>query len=160
MERRPARLSFPKDVREDVRHEQGRRCADCGEYHSSLQTHHVLPSSMYGSIDRRNAVGLCPRCHQRHDREAICNGRLFYEVLMDEGRWYEVRELAHLAGIPQGSLTSPDRLRAQLRRPSAPLIVQNEKPQNVTFADEPKRGDHVFYPLEEALKPLLETMSD
>lgn len=155
MERKLKRLDFPKELREAVRESQYQKCADCGRHHSHLEVHHVLPSCMGGSAERVNSIGLCPRCHARHDREALCNNRLFYEVLMEEGRDYLVEHYANLAGIEKAALASPDRLRQALRRENAPYYPRIEKPQIVTFADEPKSGGMEFYPFRDALRELL-----
>lgn len=145
------RHNFPQEVRYLVKDQQRRRCADCGSHCGGSHTlrfevHHVVPQALGGSTERANAVGLCHLCHERHDREAICNGKLFYQVLMEEGRWYEVSRLADLAGIPALLLESPKALKRHLTRPPEPHIVQQQIADSVPFQSP------VFYdeePLEE-----------
>lgn len=48
-----------------------------------------------------------------------------------------------LAGIPQRSVASLDRLGGVLRRKDAPYYLQNEKPDFATFHDEAYRQGNV-----------------
>jgi len=135
-ERRRRRNDFPEGVKKDVRFEQESTCADCGAYCNGhpasprFTVHHVLPQSLGGSTDRKNAVGLCPKCHERHDAAALCGGKLFYETLIEEDRVPEAKVLAIQAGISIRALLNPDKLRSELQKPESP----SQKPyQTVIF---------------------------
>lgn len=60
-----------KDLRRNVKMEQGDRCPMCGEVSERMELHHVLPVVRFPELwdDRRNCVGLCHDCH----REIHCN---------------------------------------------------------------------------------------
>jgi 5-methylcytosine-specific restriction endonuclease McrA len=89
--------SFPSSIRKRVRREQEYRCAYCGkscaghqQNEPPLTVHHVMPSSLGGSNERQNAVGLCgDECHPLFDKLIFEEGKTFFQVLMEEGRIYE-----------------------------------------------------------------------
>lgn len=114
------RNDFPEGIKKDVRRDQAGRCADCGAYCNGhpnspiFSVHHVLPDSLGGSNERVNAIGLCSSCHKKHDELAICEDKLFYEVLMEEDRFTDVREFLRLAGISDRAVTARSSLRQAL----------------------------------------------
>jgi hypothetical protein len=108
------RNNFSESIKKDVRRSQNYRCAYCGEFcrghgykEPVLEIHHVLPLSLGGANTRENAIGLCPSCHKRHNQEALCRGKLFFETLLSEGRFYEVRMLLDVAGLPKNVAEKP-----------------------------------------------------
>ena len=60
-----------------------------------LQVHHVVPASRGGQPTPENAVGLCDHngegCHHRFDRLYFREGKTVLEVLLEEGRVYDLR---------------------------------------------------------------------
>lgn len=116
------RNDFPEGIKKDVRFDQNSRCADCGTYCNGhpdkprFEVHHVLPDCQGGTNDRKNAVGLCPTCHRRHDEAALCDGKLFYETLLEDDRFNDARDLARKAGLSDRALTAPGSLRRVLTR--------------------------------------------
>lgn len=113
------RHDFPELVKSDVRRQQDWYCADCGmlcQGHEKpkLEIHHVVPDCQGGGNTRENAVGLCPVCHRKHDKAAICDGKDFYEVLLEEGRWSDVISLERMAGRHKASPASRRPLRPRL----------------------------------------------
>jgi len=60
-----------KDLRRDVKAEQGGRCAICGEVMDKMELHHILPVARFPELwdDSRNCVALCHDCH----KEIHCN---------------------------------------------------------------------------------------
>lgn len=150
MERR--RYNFTQQIKHEVKTEQKGRCAYCGTFcngrhDSNFQVHHVVPQALGGSTERANAIGLCGRCHTIHDENALCQNRLIYETMLEEGRDTEVTRLAHLAGIPITLLDSPKALREHLSRADAGRIarerLQDRQEGFVSFYDsgeEPEWG--------------------
>jgi uncharacterized protein with PIN domain len=70
-------LAFSKELKEQVRKEQGGRCDWCGKKVGKLQIHHIIPQRMKGPDIRENAVGLCEDCHRYWDELSF--ERIFYE---------------------------------------------------------------------------------
>jgi uncharacterized protein with PIN domain len=60
-------LAFSKELKRQVRKEQGGRCDWCGKKVKKLQIHHIIPQRMNGKDTRDNAVGLCEDCHRYWD---------------------------------------------------------------------------------------------
>jgi uncharacterized protein with PIN domain len=69
-------LAFSKELKEQVRKEQGGRCDWCGKKVSKLQIHHIIPQRMRGKDTRDNAVGLCEDCHRYWDELSF--QKIFY----------------------------------------------------------------------------------
>jgi uncharacterized protein with PIN domain len=69
-------LAFPKELKEQVRKEQGGRCDWCGKKVKKLQIHHIIPQRMRGKDTRENAVGLCDDCHRYWDELSF--EKIFY----------------------------------------------------------------------------------
>lgn len=73
-------LSFGRRTKDQIKDEQGGRCADCGTK-TRLEAHHRVPQSMGGSDERSNGVGLCgPKandCHEKWDRLALEDGIIY-----------------------------------------------------------------------------------
>lgn len=134
MKERRRRNDFPEGIKKDVRHSQQGCCADCGAYCNGhpnsprFTVHHVLPQALGGSNDRKNAIGLCPRCHEKHDNAAFCEGKLFYETMMEEDRTPEAKVLAETAGLSIRSLTSPNSLRRVLAKETYQTPSNGENP--------------------------------
>jgi cytochrome c553 len=70
-------LAFSKELKQQVRKEQGGICADCGDKPKKLEIHHIIPQSMKGKDTRDNAVGLCSDCHEKWDALALFKGIFF-----------------------------------------------------------------------------------
>lgn len=117
------RKDFDETIKKEVRRSQNYRCAYCGEYcrghgysEPILEVHHILPSSLGGKNTRENAIGLCPSCHERHDKEAFCNGKLFFETLLEEGRYHEVQVFLEVAGLPKRVVENPHQIKQILEK--------------------------------------------
>lgn len=67
--------SFSKEIKKQVREEQGNICADCGMPTTRLEIHHRVPQCQGGTDRIENAMGLCgPRvndCHEKWDKLAL-----------------------------------------------------------------------------------------
>ena len=75
--------AFPVEIVRKVR-DQWKRCADCGqipEISSDLQIHHRIPRCRGGSNNEKNAVPLCPTCHDIWDQLSIERNIYFPENL-------------------------------------------------------------------------------
>lgn len=68
-------FAFSKEIKKQVREEQGNICADCGMPTTRLEIHHRVPQCQGGTDRIENAVGLCgPRvndCHEKWDKLAL-----------------------------------------------------------------------------------------
>lgn len=89
------RERFSPGVRNEVRDEQGDRCAICGEK-GHLSIHHKQPLSKGGKSTIDNAVGLCRgdgtnNCHDMIDYMTIREGESWEEI-MQEGVFYYPRK--------------------------------------------------------------------
>ncbi len=69
-------LAFSKELKEQVRKEQGGICDWCGKKTKKLQIHHIIPQRMKGKDTRDNAVGLCGDCHRYWD-ELSFHGKFY-----------------------------------------------------------------------------------
>lgn len=78
---------FPKELKNRIKREQNNRCAICGSK-GHLEVHHIIPIVQGGGKERSNGVAVCPKCHQKLDKEAIHNHR--YLTDMTEGEWYDL----------------------------------------------------------------------
>lgn len=48
-------------------------CQRCGEKEAALHAHHIIPYKMkYDSMDVKNGITLCVKCHQKAHKEAGC----------------------------------------------------------------------------------------
>lgn len=96
---------FPKSVKRDVKESQGFRCFYCNgfcrgpEYHEPrLEAHHIIPVAAGGPPIRENACGLCGNfhgeqgCHRRFDQLYFKEGKTVLEVMLEEGRWADLRQ--------------------------------------------------------------------
>lgn len=55
-------MPFSPDIVDGLLARTGRMCAICNRLHG-VQVHHIVPVSAGGSDDERNAIPLCPNCH-------------------------------------------------------------------------------------------------
>lgn len=70
--------AFSKAIKEQVRHEQGCMCAECGRYDRHLSIHHRVSQHQGGADNRKNAVGLCQeKCHPKYD-ELVLKEKIVY----------------------------------------------------------------------------------
>jgi hypothetical protein len=66
------RKSLPIDVRQQVLHEAGYKCANPVCKHMlTLDIHHLVPISENGPDSMDNLPALCPNCHTMHHRGEI-----------------------------------------------------------------------------------------
>lgn len=100
---RRERQEFPTKIKREVKADQQDRCGYCGEFcrghgfsEPPLEIHHIIPASREGPCTRENAVGLCGcggnNCHQHFDTLYFKEGKTYFDVLMEEGRLYDLRQ--------------------------------------------------------------------
>lgn len=76
-------------LRREIREEQHHVCAYCASPNHKLSVHHILPTSLGGPNTKENLVGLCRTpCHDVMDKKYFEEGKMFQEVLMEEGKEY------------------------------------------------------------------------
>jgi 5-methylcytosine-specific restriction endonuclease McrA len=85
----------------ELARQPGARCASCGLRRFDLQVHHVITQQQLKKIGRkdvlwdlRNALVLCPLCHERHTsafkripREKLRIENIDFALELDHG-WY------------------------------------------------------------------------
>lgn len=103
MGRRSHEHEFPRAVKQAVKEDQDYKCAMCGascrghEYgEPNLEVHHIVPVAFQGPNTRENALGLCDHtgndCHHRIDRAYFKEQKTVFQVLMEEGRFYDLAD--------------------------------------------------------------------
>ena len=86
-----------KDIRREVKAEQGDRCPMCGEVSERMELHHILPVARFPELwdDRRNCVALCHGCHKEIHCNPWANIRMMEakaaELGFDLGERYDTR---------------------------------------------------------------------
>jgi len=90
------RRSLPIDVRHQVLHEAGYKCANPVCHHIlTLDMHHLIPVSDKGPNTADNLLPLCPNCHAMHHRGEILQEsvRAWKMLLLSLNEGYDRRSI-------------------------------------------------------------------